>query len=714
MFSQYLEEFEVEEVSVETFIERLTKRSQADFDINYINGNTEILCEFFIQTINDLKILKERTERKCVTLEEAFQNEKNGHRQQLESLEDRQHAAIELFRQLDEKINLVAGKIIHLGEQLDNINIPRRRVSEAQTLLGYIIEFLAAGTLSLNTIAIFNDATRLFEAADAIQKLYLIAQDLPEEKFSTLKKNIDLMYDKIEKDLIERFASAHHAGNIEEMKKIANVLSNFKGYSQCVDVYIEQSQDVNYSGKDIFDSVLPLCQRNYAIIEQVFSNPNQVMSKFILNIYQLKINQYAHTRLDDRRDERKYLKTLYELYVRTLKLSADIGKIKMNLEDDLLNKLSQNIFAKYLRDIHEIEIRTLDNFFQNELRKFYEAKKHNKRPTERFSELKRDMQALISTKANINISQIDDFGGETFLSEELAIAMLQEYSQAFERCKLFSDEQQFSKNVLEMTDVLLHYLLHDHICYALDIGLQAIPFAESKTPPVIYFFDVVHKANTIVHLLESTFNANIAPYMLSNATLLECTNKKRNFLETINNKINNGLDRALGVIIGWVKFTLQNEQKKSDFKPETDTFDTIASTACRAVVPYIETSIGLMKKSIDGENLTTILGEFGFRLHRCLFDHLTQFQYNTVGAMCAICDINEYRKCVRALNNPLVTQLFDILHALCNLLLVKPENLLEVCCGDALNCLEKSVVMNFIQLRSDYKTIKLSNTLKGI
>lgn len=609
---------------------------------------------------------------------------------------------------------MVAGKIIHLGEQLENVNVPRRRISEAQTLLSYTIELLAAGALSLKTVDVFNDNSRLFEAADAIQKLYLIAQDLPEEKFSTLKKNIDTLYDQVEKNLIEKFASEHHAGDIQEMKRIANVLSNFKGYSQCVDVYIEQSQDVPFSGKDIFESILPLCQKNYEIIEKVFSNPNQVMSKFILNIYQLKINQYVQTRLDDRRDERKYLKTLYEIYVRTLKLSADLGKIKMSLEDDLLNKLTHNIFTKYLRDYIEIEMRHLDAMFSNELRKFYENKKHNKRQTERFSELKRDMQALISTKANINISQIDDFGGETFLSEELAITLLHEYSAAFERCRLFSKQQDFSSNILNVTDILFHYLLHDYCCYALDIGLQAIPFAESKVHPTIYFFDVVHKCNNIVHLLESTFNSNIIPYLTNNTTLIDCTNKKRNFLETINNKINNGLDRALGVIIGWVKFTLQNEQKKSDFKPETDNFDTVASVACLAVVPYTDTSIVRIKKCLDGENLTTVLAELGFRLHRVILDHLTQFQYNTVGAMCAICDINEYRKCVRALNNSLVTQLFDILHALCNLLLVKPENLLEVCCGDALNCLEKSVVLNFIQLRSDYKTIKLSNTLKGI
>jgi hypothetical protein len=54
------------------------------------------------------------------------------------------------------------------------------------------------------------------------------------------------------------------------------------------------------------------------------------------------------------------------------------------------------------------------------------------------------------------------------------------------------------------------------------------------------------------------------------------------------------------------------------------------------------------------------------------------------GAMCAICDVNEYRKCVKEFKVPLVNTLFDTLHALCNLLLVKPENLKQVCTGDQL------------------------------
>lgn len=69
--------------------------------------------------------------------------------------------------------------------------------------------------------------------------------------------------------------------------------------------------------------------------------------------------------------------------------------------------------------------------------------------------------------------------------------------------------------------------------------------------------------------------------------------------------------------------------------------------------------------------------------------------------MCAICDVNEYRKCVRVLNSPLVAQLFDILHALCNLLLVKHENLQEVCGGETL------VRSQFTQLTIYNKVLKI-------
>ena len=54
------------------------------------------------------------------------------------------------------------------------------------------------------------------------------------------------------------------------------------------------------------------------------------------------------------------------------------------------------------------------------------------------------------------------------------------------------------------------------------------------------------------------------------------------------------------------------------------------------------------------------------------------------GAMLVICDVNEYRKCVKEFQIPLLTQLFNKLHALCNLLVVVPENLKQVSSGEDL------------------------------
>lgn len=106
--------------------------------------------------------------------------------------------------------------------------------------------------------------------------------------------------------------------------------------------------------------------------------------------------------------------------------------------------------------------------------------------------------------------------------------------------------------------------------------------------------------------------------------------------------------------------------------------------ACLAVVQYISNTIKRIKSCLDGKNAESVLLELGIRLHRVIYEHLQQFQFNSVGAMIAIMDVNEYRKCVKDLHMPLVNTLFDTLHALCNLLLVKPENLKQVCSGETL------------------------------
>lgn len=74
-----------------------------------------------------------------------------------------------------------------------------------------------------------------------------------------------------------------------------------------------------------------------------------------------------------------------------------------------------------------------------------------------------------------------------------------------------SKDEYLPSNVIRLADILLKYLMHEHIDYAIDLGLQAIPIAESKVIPQIYFFEVVQKSNTIVHLLEKLYAASVIP-----------------------------------------------------------------------------------------------------------------------------------------------------------------------------------------------------------
>lgn len=73
----------------------------------------------------------------------------------------------------------------------------------------------------------------------------MVAQDLPSDKFGPSKKKIESKYDEVERNLIEEFAVAQKEENIDKMKELAKILSQFKGYNQCIDVYIEQSQAVS-------------------------------------------------------------------------------------------------------------------------------------------------------------------------------------------------------------------------------------------------------------------------------------------------------------------------------------------------------------------------------------------------------------------------------------------------------------------------------------
>ena len=68
-------------------------------------------------------------------------------------------------------------------------------------------------------------------------------------RFEGARSRISQKYDDVERRLIERFVSAQKRDDRDAMKEVATVMAQFKGFSQCVDAFIEQSQMVSGRGR---------------------------------------------------------------------------------------------------------------------------------------------------------------------------------------------------------------------------------------------------------------------------------------------------------------------------------------------------------------------------------------------------------------------------------------------------------------------------------
>ncbi|KAJ7345401.1 hypothetical protein JRQ81_001351 [Phrynocephalus forsythii] len=687
------------------YIERLAWRTPGGGS----RGGVEVfdpkrLKEEFVNHINELKLLDERIQRRVERLEQQVQREAKEFAKKVQELQKSNQVAFQHFQELDEHVSYVATKVCHLGDLLEGVNTPRQRLVEAHKLMKYFNEFLDGELKS----EVFTNPEKIEEAADIIQKLHLIAQELPFDRFSDVKSKIASKYHDLECQLIQEFTSAQRRGQINRMREVAAVLLHFKGYSHCIDVYIKQCQEGAYLRGDIFEDTALLCQHVNKQVGDIFSSPETVMAKLIQNIFENRLQSYIKDQLEDHKksDAEQYLQSLYELYTRTTNLSSKLMEFNLGTDKQtFLSKLIKSIFASYLENYIEVEIGYLRSRSAMILQRYYDSKNHQKRAIG--SGGIQDLKERIRQRTNLPLGPSIDTHGETFLSQDVVVNLLQETKQAFERCHRLSDPSDLPKNAFRIFSLLVEYLCIEHIDYALETGLAGIPSPDAKNAN-LYFLDVVNQANTIFHLFDKQFNDHLMPLVSSSPKLSECLQKKKDITEQMEVKLDLGIDRTLNCMIGQTKHILAAEQKKMDFKPEDAQNVLIQYTnACAKVCAYVQKQVEKIRVSMDGKNVDSVLMEFGVRFHRLIYEHLQQYSYSYMGGMLAICDVAEYRKCAKEFKIPLVLQLFDTLHSLCNLLVVPPDNLKQVFSGEQLAILDKNILHAFVQLRLDYRLARL-------
>ncbi|KAK3746309.1 hypothetical protein QZH41_015392, partial [Actinostola sp. cb2023] len=695
-------------------------------------------------------------------LEELCIREQEEHKQRAVDLESTYKVAFGYFQELDDRINYVATKVVHLGDQLEGINAPRSRALEAQELMKYFEEFEAQDDL---TSKVFTDPEQIHEAANIIQKLSIIAQELPLDRCFFFEGH----YTQVENNLIRQFKYAHHEGDRQKMRACADTLVPFKGYSHCIDTFIEQCQKGQFYSKNVFEAAIPLCENAHSQINDVFgSNAEIIMGKLVQNIHEGVFQKYIQSSLVNFGfDKEQSLKTLYTLYAKAKETSKNMSEYKLGSDSNFLERLRKNLFSEYLVSYISTEIYHLKEKSTIILDRYYNSINHQKkeRPTGTgllSQELQKRMPARLYT-APTEVTK------ETYLSQDVAVNLLQENKSALSRCELVSSQipRNCPTNAYAIYQKLLDHLCIDHIDYALDMALQGLPPPDPRGHVDTVYFDVLDQANGIFHLLEKHFTdciirlVGMLPYGYStvvaphghdtvttqhghdtvtarsrygydtarsqsrHSTVMirsrhstvttqhghdstvttqhghdtsryghgtvtirlrhstvtvtvttqhghdtvttqhcqhghdtarsspvysECIRRKKECMESMESKLDTGLDRVLTSLVGYVRYILNTEQRKTDFKPEdtvnnSDYFS--CTTACSKSCQFIRLQQERIRDALDGKNLEAVLTEFGTRVHRLLFEHLQQFTYSYDGGMRAICDINEYRKCMK-------------------------------------------------------------------
>ncbi|CAJ0601193.1 unnamed protein product [Cylicocyclus nassatus] len=698
-FATYVEDLEQDPFDAIDFVERVAWRMTGGAET--INDPV-LLKNKFEEEIGSLQMLCDQFQSKISILEHELNKEKREYVNQLQRLYERNAEAIDKVKQLDATMQSVSTKVVHLGDQLESVHQPRQRAHDALQLIQHFDEFLS--DQPLNSM-IFTDPDKLLESADLVQKLYSISQELSKEKFATVQARIAHRYEEVERLLIDEFGRAQR--DEKKMAEVAKILSEFKGYSHCVSRYVEFILSLFRSGSDdVYDEALQLVRNNKPKIEAIFPSPMAVVQKLILSLYTGRLKDHIYAKLRDCKDSEDregYLIGLAHAYTSILRLNKDLDALHVSSDASFLPTLTRSIFDRYLSTYTNEELEYLHAQCSSILHRFYESKRHTKKQIHSggLQELKRDVQA--------RLLNVETYGGETFLSEDVAISILQETKNAFNRASQLCEKSEVPKQCENILDILLKYLYSEHLDYAVELAIAGISLAEPKVSPPAYFFSVVSQNTTIVLLLMKQYEDSVLP-LIKGSVVEQCVAKKwSSSLRSLEQKINMGLERQLNAIVGYVRFVLTSEQKKADFRPDNQQINLAASAPCQQVVRFLMSQAAAMERGCDGGNLVVLQTELANRLYKLLLHHIQQFIFNSAGAMLLLCDLNEYRKCVSQWRlEATASRQFESLHALANLLVVLPENLADAAHSPMLADVDHTLIQDFLKLRHDYKNLRIN------
>eukprot|EP00762_Andalucia_godoyi_P002059 ANDGO_02563.mRNA.1 Exocyst complex component SEC10 len=707
-----------------------------------------------------LKMLKE-VNKDIDAAEQDVEESESAYNEEVSVLRTEMDDVFRQIKGLDDTITNIGGSALQIGERLENLDLQKSRALEARDLLDYFEHFMTVDTIEDMPIE---------DMVPILKELMACSSGLTQSNpaYEAAVKNIDACCEEVEKELLEEFDAGvkmlpeNSQEGLAQMRDCATILFELSRADQCMRRYVNMNElflrDAAYYMKDdsqrekvrtlsfqelpnlskLFENIEEVIDREFRIMKYVFIDYEKGVQLLIERIFEQTIQFRLNDMLsmDDGDDLMVFLQTLAKVQTEMDELVKRITKYE--LADFNPRQLAESILAPYKKGYIDKELVALTDYYDQLFNDFMESEgimpsiaeqqqlqqqqlqQHNhqvegqSQKTNIFLEKLQQAQMKLQEKVK-KLASIFVRKDSTHLStvvNPLALETVTKFiyynEESLSRCRRLSAPAKVPEYCMRVFYTLLDRL-GTFLQNVLDAGLAVFnqPNTGSREDVGVSFLFLVSVANHIVLKLERHYENELAAVLDSSLTFrMEVNNKKQSMLNALENRIVQGLEKTVRLLVLILEQSLHSLQKKTDFRPREEASEGIASgptAACRSVVNVLNKYFSTINMCLDGRNREICSVEFGKEVYRLLIRHLKSLTINSVGALQWMRDASEYQQCVAALNSATVDELFDRLRDLANIYLVEPESLRDTITSSSLVDMNREELIELIKLREDFR-----------
>eukprot|EP01084_Bolivina_argentea_P215807 366471_1 len=290
------------------------------------------------------------------------------------------------FRILDGGISKVSQTAIRIGDRLETVEDQRQEILSSEELIEHFLRFNKDKKYrDIDPIFYAESGDNLYRAAKLIIKLHEIGTDLTLPETQNARDEIQLIANRIKKNLREEFIRAYQAkreDNYIEMKECATILDEFNDKTALHEFLNLYLRDINFnkypstSYTEVSKSIIQFKSDLSRVIEtamvsiyKVFPSPQLVIKDLIIKVFNEQILSYLlnatqpillghqlDEKMDIENDNNNYLMDEAQISMQRSSNLREMNILQPQIgtggTDDPYNKLSKKELSEYLSIIN--------------------------------------------------------------------------------------------------------------------------------------------------------------------------------------------------------------------------------------------------------------------------------------------------------------------------------------------------------------------------